>query len=126
MAEQNPYRQKLTDAQRARVVDEVRRGVQIQRVAEKYGVQSASVWNLVYKAAFRELVMEAGHPGMKPQEYLRHHASSRNSNGPPSTEASADSESRGMNAGAITEAARAAASALERLAEATGGMLSTA
>jgi acyl-CoA synthetase (NDP forming) len=107
---ENPFRKKLTEAQRRQVVEDVRGGLQIERAAEKYGISSAAVWNLVYRAAFRELVSEAGLPGLKPQEYLQHRANN------PNTDGKATPPGKELNLGAIAEAARAAAAALQRLA----------
>jgi hypothetical protein len=107
---ENPFRKKLTEGQRRQVVEDVGGGLQIERAAEKYGISSAAVWNLVYRAAFRELVSEAGLPGLKPHEYLQHRANSANANGaatPPGKE---------LNMGVMAEAAQAAAAALQRLA----------
>jgi transposase-like protein len=112
-APESPYRQKLTEAQRAQVVDDVRGGQQIERVAEKYGISSASVWHLVDKAAFRELAREAGLPPMRPHEYLRHRAKSA-ANGTPGTGGAPNTPGQVS----VAEAARAAARALQRLADA--------
>jgi hypothetical protein len=65
------FRPKLDDKQRRALVQEVAAGLDVNRAAEKYGVQPPSVWNLVIRAAFRDAMRDIGLPGMRADEYLR-------------------------------------------------------
>jgi transposase-like protein len=110
---ENPFRHKLTEAQRVQAVNEVRGGQQIETVAKKYGISSSSVWHLVDRTAFRELVREAGLPPMGTHEYLRLRAQ-----GADSGTTGTGSTAKAPGQVSVAAAAREAARALDRLADA--------
>lgn len=120
MESDNRFRAKLDDRTRRALVEDVAAGMDLNRAAEKYGVQPPSGWNLVIREAFRVAMRDLGLPGMRADEFLRHRSGGRATGGsvPSYGGRPADQDVGAGGATSLAEAALQAAAALQLLADA--------
>ncbi len=120
MESDNRFRPKLDEKARRALVEDVAAGMDLNRAAEKYGVQPPSAWNLVIRAALRLAMKELDLPGMRADEFLRHRAAGQATSGSTPSDGTppADHDVGPGGPASLAEAALRAATALRRLADA--------
>lgn len=107
--------------ERRSLVHDVAGGLPVSRAAEKYGISPAAAWNLVNREALRLAFADLGFKGYSADKYLQEVASNEATLASlPQSRPSQDTSGDAQLPRLLVDAARAAAAALERLAQAAG------